>query len=186
MSQPILAWTGLAVLLFWGVGAYNRLVRLRADIKVEFAAFDAQCQQQLALVRAHLPEVLRDTSLTQPGALMDDTMQCWAALAAAGQQVETSFAAMRPRSMQPEAASALAAAQGVLATAWQRLQRDAHDLAGAALPDTVAQQWTELATATQKAQGRFNDAIARYNAAIAQFPALLLAWLFGFRRAAPV
>jgi LemA protein len=28
--------------------------------------------------------------------------------------------------------------------------------------------------------GQFNRAVDRYNAAIAQFPALLLAWLFGF------
>jgi len=64
MSHAVMAWAGVAILAFWGVGAYNRLVRLRGDIKAAFAALDAQWQQQLTLVRAHLPDVLRDSTLT--------------------------------------------------------------------------------------------------------------------------
>jgi len=118
--------------------------------------------------------------------LLDDTTQCWAALQAASLQVEAAFAAMRSRALQPETAAALTTARNVLADAWQRLQRDGYDLAGAALPETVARQWQDMDTEAQKVQDRFNEAVAGYNAAVTQFPALLLAWLFGFRRAAPV
>jgi len=45
-------WTVAAVLLFWSVGAYNRLVRLRAETNAAFAALDAQWLRQLALVDA--------------------------------------------------------------------------------------------------------------------------------------
>ena len=33
----------------------------------------------------------------------------------------------------------------------------------------------------QRATETFNEAVARYNEAIGQFPAILLAWLFGFQ-----
>jgi LemA protein len=93
---------------------------------------------------------------------------------------------MRPRPLQAEAAAALGAAQDVLNSAWRRVQQDANDLAGSSLPDTVAAQWQQLAGETSTAQQQFNEAVARYNAAITQIPAVLLAWLFGFKRAGAV
>lgn len=183
MTGSIGWWVGAAVLLFWGVGAYNRLVRLRAEANTAFAALDAQWQRQLALVEATLPQ---PSQLTQPAELMDDITLLWAALRGAAAQLAASLAAMRPRPLQAEAAAALGAAQDVLATAWQRVQQDANDLAGSSLPDTVAAHWQQLMNETGKSRGQFNDAVARYNAAIAQFPAVLLAWLFGLRPAGTV
>ena len=42
-----------------------------------------------------------------------------------------------------------------------------------------------VVTALHSASARqqFNDAALQYNAAVAQFPANLLAWLFGFKKA---
>ena len=62
-----------------------------------------------------------------------------------------------------------AAAQDVLLLAWQRVSTDAHDLAGAAMPETVAAQWRQLMQDTHRLQAQFNDAVTRYNVAIAQF-----------------
>ncbi len=186
MTGSIGWWVASAVLLFWGVGAYNRLVRLRADIIAAFGVLDAQWQRQLALVDATLPAWARPPQQTQPAELMDDIMLLWAALRGAAVQLSVALAAMRPRPLQAEAAAALAAAQDVLGTAWQRLQQDANDLAGSSLPDTVATQWLQQAGETAKAKAQFNDAVARYNAAVAQFPAMLLAWLFGFKRAGAI
>jgi LemA protein len=131
-------------------------------------------------------ETLPPSQSTQPAALMDEVGQLWAALGGATAQLSASLAAMRPRPLQAEAAAALGTAQAVLMSAWQRVQHDAHDLAGASLPDTVAAQWQQLAADTAKAQAQFNEAVARYNAAIGQFPAVLLAWLFGFGAAGAV
>jgi LemA protein len=74
----------------------------------------------------------------------------------------------------------------VLGTAWQRVQQDANDLAGSSLPDTVAAHWLQLTNETRKSQEHFNEAVARYNAGIGQFPAVLLAWVFGFKRAGAI
>ena len=179
-------WVASAVLLFWSVGAYNRLVRLRAEANTTFAALDAQWQRQLALVDATLAQSGMPSQLTQPGELMDDITLLWTALRGAAAQVAASLAAMRPRPLQAEAAAALGAAQDVLGTAWQRVQQDANDLAGSSLPDTVAAHWLQLTNETRKSQAQFNEAVARYNAGIGQFPAVLLAWLFGFKRAGAI
>lgn len=176
-------WTVAAVLLFWSVGAYNRLVRLRAETNAAFAALDAQWLRQLALVDATLAQAVRPSQLTQPGDLMDDVTLLWTALRGAAAQLSASLVAMRPRPLQAEAAAALGAAQDVLGSAWQRVQQDANDLAGSSLPDTVAAQWLQLNHETRQAQAQFNEAVVRYNVAIAQFPAVLVAWVFGFRRA---
>ena len=66
--------------------------------------------------------------------------------------------------------------------AWERAERDdAHDLAGPRLPDDRHARRAQLAQQTQAATEQFNQAVIRYNEAIAQFPAVLLAWLFGFK-----
>lgn len=66
--------------------------------------------------------------------------------------------------------------------AWERAERDdAHDLAGPRLPDTVLARRAQLAIQTHAATDQFNQAVAQYNEAIGQFPAVLLAWLFGFK-----
>ena len=66
--------------------------------------------------------------------------------------------------------------------AWERAERDdAHDLAGPRLPETVTARRAQLAQQAHAATDQFNQAVVRYNEAIAQFPAVLLAWLFGFK-----
>ena len=42
ISNSILSWTVAAGLLFWAVGAYNRLMRLRAEAHTAFAAVEAE------------------------------------------------------------------------------------------------------------------------------------------------
>lgn len=53
---------------------------------------------------------------------------------------------------------------------------------GASLP--IA--WPEPSAAAEIARNQFNLAVVQYNAAIAQFPALLVAWIMQLRRAAPL
>jgi len=165
------------VLLFWSVGAYNRLVRLRAEARTAFAALEQELARQVQLVQACLPE-----SETQPASLFDGESTFWGSLQGAASQFAASLAAARSRPLDPEGMAALRAARDVLATAWERAERDdAHDLAGSRLPETVSATRAQLVVQAAVAAEQFNTAVARYNHAIRQFPALLLAWLFGFR-----
>ena len=50
-TTTIALWVTAAVLLFWAVGAYNRLVRLRHALSRRFAVLDQQCDARRALLQ---------------------------------------------------------------------------------------------------------------------------------------
>jgi LemA protein len=179
-TSSVVSWTIAAVLLFWAVGAYNRLVRLRADANTSFAAVEGELARQVELVRRHLPP----PEPTQPAPLDGEPTSFWSALHAAAGQLAATLSAARSKPLDADNIAALSAAQEVLGMAWERAERDdAHDLAGPRLPDTVLLRRRQMLLASHSAIDNFNQAVARYNEAIAQFPALLLAWLFGFKPA---
>jgi len=180
MTSSLAPWIAAAVLLFWAVGAYNRLVRLRGEANAAFAELDAELTRQVRLVQELLPEG------AEPYASMFDGGEgsFWGGLRGAASQLETCLAAARQKPLDGERVAALEAAQSVLALAWERAEReDAHDLAGPRLPETLTSTRSQLTAQCIATAERFSQAVARYNGAIAQFPALLLAWLFSFRAA---
>lgn len=176
MPTSVFFWSIAAILLFWTVGAYNRLMRLRADANAAFSTLEGELSKQVDLVRNQLP-----AQGSQPAAL-DSDGSFWAALHAAAAQCAASLAAARSRPLEPEGIAALSAAQDVLGMAWAQAERDdAHDLAGPRLPDTLTARRAQLGMQTHAATDQFNQAVARYNAGISQFPAVMLAWVFGFK-----
>ena len=66
----------------------------------------------------------------------------------------------------------------------RRARRRARPGRPAPAGDVTARR-AQLALQTHAATEQFNQAVARYNEAIAQFPAVLLAWLFGFKPGLP-
>jgi LemA protein len=179
-TNSVVFWTIAAVLLFWSVGAYNRLMRLRADANSAFANVDAELARQVDLVRQQLPP----PEATQPAPLGGEPTSFWAGLHAAATQLSATLSAARGKPLDAHNLAALSAAHEVLASAWDRAERDdAHDLAGPRLPETVLLRRRKTLLQAHAATEAFNTAVTRYNEAIAQFPALLLAWLFGFKPA---
>ncbi|HKB54637.1 MAG TPA: LemA family protein [Ramlibacter sp.] len=177
MPKSLLSWIIAAVLVFWTVGAYNRLVRLRAQAHSAFAAVEGEFGKQIELVRKYLP----GAEFTQPAPLEQESA-FWAGLQAATRQFAAALAAVHNRPLDAKRVAALNAACDVLVAAWDNAAReDAHDLAGPRLPDTVLTRRSQLGLQTHNAIEQFNGAVGRYNDAIAQFPAVLLAWLFGFK-----
>ncbi|MBI5107639.1 MAG: LemA family protein [Rhodocyclales bacterium] len=177
MASTWLWWIVAAVLVFWAVGAYNRLVRLRAEANSAFHALAAQMAQQVTLVESCLPpeEAGSVQSVFEGGSAF------WGGLQGAAAQFAASLAYARARPLEPDRIAALGAAQEIFDMAWDRAERDdAHDLAGPRLPEHITGERAQLARQTQVAIRHFNEAVLHYNEAIAQFPALLLAWLFGF------
>lgn len=194
MTQSLLGWIAAAVLLFWSVGAYNRLVRLRAEIHAAFGDVDAQLQQEVRLVESVIedatPQAAPDPA-DSPDALVPARGQgqpsFWDALRGAGVQLSATLAAARARPLERRRIEALSAASGVLRMAWERVEReDAHDLAGPRLPETLTATRMQQSAQAQAAIDRYNQATARYNDAVAQFPAAVLAWVFGFKLARPL
>lgn len=179
MDSSFLPWVIAAVALFWSVGAYNRLVRLRSDANGAFAALESELQKQVKLVHDCIPpeDEWAPSQFTGGSAF-------WGGLQGAAAQLAASLASAKARPLDPERIAALGAAQEVLSMAWDRAERDdAHDLAGPRLPENFSGERMQLVRMTQAATEKFNEAVVRYNEAIAQFPAIMLAWMFGFHPA---
>jgi LemA protein len=178
-SSSIVSWVLAAIAVFWAVGAYNRLVRLRSEANAAFAALESELARQVSLVHECIPpEDEQAPSQFTGGSAF------WGGLQGAAAQLSASLAAAKAKPLDPERIAALGSAQEILSMAWDRAERDdAHDLAGPRLPENFSGERAQLVRMTQAATEHFNQAVLRYNAAIGQFPALLLAWLFGFHPA---
>lgn len=178
-ASSFVPWVIAAFTLFWAVGAYNRLVRLRSDANAAFGALEAELARQVQLVHDCVPpeDEQAQSQFTGGSAF-------WGGLQGAGAQLAATLASAKARPLDPERIAALGAAQEILSMAWDRAERDdAHDLAGPRLPENFSGERQQLVRMTQSATEHFNQAVLRYNQAITQFPATLLAWLFGFHPA---
>lgn len=161
-----------ALLLFWVIGAYNRLVRLRSTIVRLFAPVEQQFRMRHAVL-LQLLDTLKPL-LTQARPRID-------ALRAACSQVETActHASLRPGAT--GAITSLRLAEEILVQARARLP--VQSVAGS--PLAKLHEELQIGDATLAfARGQFNTAVAEYNRAVTQFPTVLLVRLFGFRSAA--
>ncbi len=181
----VLLWLLPAVLIFWSVGAYNRLVRLRAAVHQAYASLDVEFVRQAELAASALPvqDSVLEEGLTEAGALLDAPAVAWRSLRSAISQFDAVLAATRGRGLDAEAVAALNTARSVVDNAWARVLREGHDLAGAPMPEAVQARWAELSRTVNTTVEQFNSAVGAYNAAVRQFPAVLLGWLFGMRLA---
>ena len=162
-----------AVVVFWIVGAYNRLVRLRSELVARFGTVDERYRQRHALLEGQLD--LLSTALAAAAPRLDAL--------ARGVPPGRRGARARARS-RPGAASAvtsLRVAEDILADARSRLP--VQSVVGTDLPEVNARLATSD-TALSFARAEFNAAVAAYNEAVRQFPTVLVARLFNFRSAA--
>jgi LemA protein len=172
MSSTVLLWGFCAVLLFWGVGAYNRLIRLRAIAITAFVPLQLHYGHYILLVKSNFSTLVNDDTFSSIPGLLGAAKQFEAALKAASTQPLESLV-MR----------ALETAHDVLQDAWVRVCGEPQDLAGASLPDTLQKQWESIALQVSHDRIDFNQRIQDYNRGIQQFPANLLAWLFRLKQA---
>lgn len=183
MTDYVAVWAVLAVTLFWSVGAYNRLMRLRAHAVAAFAALDGRLAHYLALVDECLKEA-SGLALAQAVAAprAGDPSTVWMGLQGAGTQFEASLKVARRQPLDAAAMAALQTAHATLQVAWMRVQDECRDYRNLLHPSTRP-GWTENALLVNEGTAEFNRHVLAYNAAVTQFPALVLASLFGIRPA---
>lgn len=174
MSSTSIALAVAAVLVFWMVGAYNRLVRLRNDIGAGWAQFDAQLQRR-ALA---LPQLLAPLE-----AAMQAERPALEAVRVAESAVRQAADGLRSSPVQPDRAVALMVGLAQLDSALARLLAllDQHPELRAL--DDVASALRELHDVDLRlafARQLFNTACEAYNEALDQFPTRLLAGFFRF------
>ena len=168
---------GGALLIFWMLGAYNRLVALRNAIIAAWAQIDETLQRRAAALEA-LVAGLRDR--------LPDELATLDALQSAQTQLQAAAEAMRARPALAPRAATLAAAESTLSAASMRLLALLEHQPALAGDASLAPQLSALQDASQRlgfARQLFNDAVAAYNDALQQFPTRLLSRLFGFAAA---
>ena len=170
-TVQIVWWVVGAMLLFWMVGAYNRLVRLRGSIVRRFPAVDEQLTARHALLQQQIAAL---TPVLPSAAARIDVLR------AACQQIEAACAHARQRPGAAGAITSLRLADDILGEARARLP--VQSVAGLDLSELNA-QLTASDAALAFARRQFNEAVMVYNAAVNQFPTLLIVGLFGFRSA---
>lgn len=157
MDDSIWSLLGLALLVFWLVGAYNRLVRLRADVNQSFAALGAQLDQYSGLVSSW--------------AMSGQDLSALQTLLATVHTLDGALHDCKGRLHQAELLQTLAAAMAEFDLHWQRLGEGS----------AVAHDKQRLSQDVERLRGLYNEAVALYNAAVGQFPALLLARALGIK-----
>jgi len=160
-----------AALLFWVVGAYNRLVRLRGAIVRRFVPVDEQFKLRHALLQQQIDALAPALPSAAPRI---DTLR------AASLQVDAACAHARLRPGAAGAISSLRMADEILADARARLP--VQSMPGLDLTELNA-QLVASDTTLAFARRQFNEAVASYNHAVAQFPTVMIVGLFGFRGA---
>ena len=168
---------GCAVLVFWAVGAYNRLIALRNDIAKAFAPVDAQVQHRHALL-------LRWTAGLRT--VLDQVPQLHDAVLLACAQVQSSCDTLRAKPSARGAATSLRLAEEALASARARLLADLparqERLSGLEI-EADSEQLAAADNTLAFARAQFNIATQTYNDAIRQIPTRLVASVFGFQAA---
>lgn len=163
-----------ALLVFWAVGAYNRLVRLKNIIANAFAQIDVQLKRRYDLI-PNLVEAAKKYLQHEQSTLE--------AVMLARNQARAASDAVRSRPANAGAVVALAAAEQSLDGSLGRLFAVAEAYPELKADQTIRELSEELTSTENKvgfARQAYNDAVLDYNNAQGQFPALLIARTFGF------
>lgn len=163
-----------AVLVFWVVGAYNRLVRLKNAIGAAFVQLDEHLCRRHDLV-ARLMALVATPLVAERGAL--DALQA--------AQAQAREAAERARSTPLLAGplGALAGAEQMLAGSLQRVLSLVEHHAELQNDPALSEMADALAETRHRigfARLAYNDQVQIFNHASAQFPTVVLARVFGF------
>jgi LemA protein len=177
MSSTQITLAVAVVLLFWMVGAYNRLVRLRSAIGTAWTQFEAQLQRRADA----LPALLAPLEAAMPA-----ERPAIEAVRTAEMQVTQAGVHLRASPVCADSAAALFVGLAQLDSALSRLLALLDQHAELRAIPEVAASLRELHDVDLRlafARQLFNGATEAYNQALDQFPTRLLAGLFRFHPA---
>jgi LemA protein len=164
----------LAVLVFWAVGAYNRLIRLKNIIANAFGQIDVQLKRRYDLI-PNLVEAAKK--------YLSHERETLEAVINARNQAKSASDAARSRPANALAVTTLAVAEQALSSSLGQLFALNEAYPELKADETIRELSEELTSTENKvtfARQAFNDAVLDYNNAQGQFPAVLIAKLFSF------
>ena len=172
MNAPVLSGLLAATTLFWCVGLYNRLMRMRARGLDALGSVEKHLRSYTSLIQVQFPD--------EEGSYIPLE---WARLVSGVKQLEQQCKAARAAPLQAAPLGALGQTVDGIEAEWLLLRSQPADLAGPTMPEAMQKLWDEAALKVRSARGGFNQIVARYNEALQQFPASLVVGLMGFQPA---
>lgn len=176
-TTQIITLAVVALIVFWGVGAYNRLIKLRNEITNAFAQIDVQLKRRHDLI-PNLVEVARK--------YLEHERETLERVTAARAQVVAATDLVRSQPNQAGPIKSLNLAEGVLTSAMGRFQAVVEAYPELKADESLRDLSEELTHTENKvafSRQLFNDATLDYNNSAQQFPANLVAGVFGFKAA---
>jgi LemA protein len=174
--ETIIILVVLAVLVFWVIQMYNRLVSLRNQVRNAFSQIDVQLTRRYDLI-PNLVEAVKGYMSHERGTL-EAVIQARNSAVAGLKQ-----AAADPTN--PEAIKALAAAETTLGGTLGRLFALAEAYPDLKANENMLQFQEELGTTENRvafARQAFNDSVMSYNNACETVPTNFIAGMFSFKR----
>ena len=174
ISTQLISIAVLAVLIFWAVGAYNRLVRLKNTISNAFGQIDVQLKRRNDLI-PNLVEAAKK--------YLSHERETLEAVINARNQAKSASDAVRSRPANALAVTTLAVAEQALTNSLGSLFALNEAYPELKADETIRELSEELTSTENKvtfARQAFNDAVLDYNNAQGQFPAVLIAKAFSF------
>jgi len=168
----------LAILVFWVVGAYNRLMRLRNAVASAWAQVEPALAKRSEAM-AQIVEIVREPLAAEAGTLQ--------ALADADLRTRQAAEAVRAARARAAEVSQWVAAEAALASPAARLRALIElqpalmqEAARAASLRPALDAWIESEPRIGFARQTFNEAVQAYNHALHQWPTRLITAVFGF------
>lgn len=176
-----------ALLAFWALGAYNRLVRLRSAMVAAWAPLDAQLRRRHSLARElgeMLGSALPETAPPAERAVID-------AVIAASRQADAACTHIHGRPVEPGGVQSLGVAERTLDHALRALRRVFEARAGLLSEPSLGERAESLMQGLQQAEAQIafgrqqhEQAVQALNEAVTEWPTRVIAALFGVRRSA--
>ena len=168
----------LALCVFWSVGVYNRLMRMRARGLRALGSVEKHMRLYVELMRDDVAQgAASHTQKTSPDRSADD----WAVLQSALQRFEAALKNVGASALRYEPLDQLGHALDTVQEAWRAVGSAPPDLAGPIVPAAMRLQWDATTQRVETARGGFNKIVTQYNEALAQFPARLVVGMMGFK-----
>ena len=173
-SSPLF-WILVAVMVFWALGAYNRLVRLRAAAQAADTQWREVLRRWVQMSRAWQA----GAPVQSPDSEGAAALAANARLEHASQVLEAALVAAQARGGERLPSHPEWDACRALLAAWTDMLTNAGGTEGAEMAPWRAQA-ADLQSVTSIAARNAEDAMQAYKAAIGQFPASVLARVCGF------
>ncbi len=173
MDGSLLLWMTLALLVFWSVGVYNRLMRMRARGLGALGSVMKHMGVYADLLRSHAPQPAAHTLTNE-----------WQQLLASLQTLEQMLKEATASALMQGSPGTLGQAFDAVHAAWRRAFDGVKDVVGtpewAATP-ALRDQLEYAALRVGTAREGFNQLLTKYNQALEQFPASLVVSTMGFK-----